>query len=70
VCSSDLNGEVSTFGSFSYNNNQVQLKGIMFSDTEILNTTISNTLSVTTQWGQIDTHDSIQCKNFTLHKTY
>lgn len=65
-----VNGEISTFGSFTYNNNQVELKGVMFTDTEVLNTTVQNTLQVTAQWSQTDTHDSIQCKNFTLHKTY
>ena len=65
-----VNGEVSTFGSFTYNNNQIELKGVMFTDNEVLNTTIQNTLQVTAQWSQTDTHDSIQCKNFTLHKTY
>jgi hypothetical protein len=64
------NGEISTFGSFQYNNNQIQLIGFMFTDVESFNTTIQNSLEVTAKWGQIDSDDSIQAKSFTLHKTY
>jgi hypothetical protein len=65
-----VSGKISCFGSILYTDNQGQLKGMMFSSVEALDTTIPNTLSITAQWGQTEIHDSIQCKNFTLHRTY
>lgn len=64
---------IATGGTFMYTKNaSTNFEGTNFS-TEIttgFDTTISNTLSITAQWGQSNTGDSIYSEIFTLNKTY
>jgi hypothetical protein len=48
------------------------LKGVSFSlvNNTTFDTTISNTLDITAEWGQADAADQIYSANFVLHKTY
>ena len=42
----------------------------MFQDSEVINTTVDNTLDVTVEFNVLNTGDSIQAKNFVLRRTY
>lgn len=64
---------IATGGAFMYTKNaSTNFEGTNFSTetTTGFNTTISNTLSITAQWGQTNTGDSIYSEIFTLNKTY
>lgn len=63
-------GDVLTNGNFAYNRNTGGLEGYVFQDTEVIDTTSDNTLSVTVQWGQAKTQDTIYSSSFVLYKTY
>ena len=64
---------IATGGTFMYTKNaSTNFEGANFSTetTTGFDTTISNTLSITAQWGQTNTGDSIYSEIFTLNKTY
>jgi hypothetical protein len=64
---------IATGGTFMYTKNaSTNFEGTNFSTetTTGFDTTISNTLSITAQWGQANTGDSIYSEIFTLNKTY
>jgi hypothetical protein len=65
--------KIASGGAFFYTKNaSTAFEGINFS-TETstgFNTTISNTLAITAQWGQANAGDSIYSEIFTLNKTY
>lgn len=63
-------GSINTNGNFAYTRNTGGLEGYVFQDTTILNTTISNMLDITVEWGQAKTQDQIYSSNFVLFKTY
>ena len=63
-------GSMCTNGNFAYNRNTGSLEGYVFQDVETFDTTISNTLDITAEWGQAKTQDQIYSANFVLHKTY
>ena len=60
-------------GQYSYNQNaNTQLDGSNFAlvSNTTFNTTISNSLTITGQWGLANINNSIQSQNFVLTKTY
>ena len=60
-------------GQYSYNQNaNTQLDGINFAliSNTTFNTTITNTLTITAQWGLANAANSIQSQNFVLQKVY
>lgn len=60
-------------GQYSYNQNaNTQLDGSNFAlvSNTTFNTTITNTLTITAQWGLAKVDNSIQSQNFVLSKTY
>ena len=60
-------------GAFMYTKNaSANFEGTNFSTetTTVFDTTISNTLAITAQWGQTNAGDSIYSEIFTLNKTY
>jgi hypothetical protein len=60
-------------GQYSYNQNaNTQLDGVNFAlvSNTTFNTTITNTLTITAQWGSAKTDNSIQSQNFVLQKVY
>jgi hypothetical protein len=64
---------IATGGAFMYTKNaSTNFEGINFSteNTTTFDTTISNTLSITAQWGTANAGDSIYSEIFTLNKTY
>lgn len=64
---------IATGGTFMYTKNaSTNFEGTNFSTETItgFDTTISNTLSITAQWGSVDTGDSIYSEIFTLNKTF
>lgn len=64
---------IATGGTFMYTKNaSTNFEGTNFSTetTTGFNTTISNTLSITAQWGTANAGDSIYSEIFTLNKTY
>jgi hypothetical protein len=65
--------KIAAGGAFFYTKNaSTAFEGINFS-TETstgFDTTISNTLAITAQWGQANAGDSIYSEIFTLNKTY
>jgi len=64
---------IATGGAFMYTKNASNnFEGINFSteNTTTFDTTISNTLSITAQWGTANAGDSIYSEIFTLNKTY
>ena len=64
---------IATGGTFMYTKNaSTNFEGTNFSTetTTGFDTTISNTLSITAQWNQTNTGDSIYSEIFTLNKTY
>lgn len=65
--------KIATGGTFFYTKDASNtFEGTNFSTETItgFNTTISNTLSITAQWGTASTGDSIYSEIFTLNKTY
>lgn len=63
-------GEIKTNGNFIYNRNTGSYIGIAVGDTQIFDTTVSNTLDITVEWDQEDTSDSIIAKQLILYKTF
>ena len=64
---------IATGGTFMYTKNaSTNFEGTNFSteNTTTFDTTISNTLSITAQWGTANAGDSIYSEIFTLNKTY
>ena len=64
---------IATGGTFMYTKNaSTNFDGTNFSTetTTGFDTTISNTLVITAQWGSVDTGDSIYSEIFTLNKTF
>jgi hypothetical protein len=64
---------IATGGAFMYTKDaSTNFEGINFSteNTTTFDTTISNTLSITAQWGTANAGDSIYSEIFTLNKTY
>lgn len=60
-------------GQYSYNQNaNTQLDGVNFAlvSNTTFNTTITNTLTITAQWGLANVANSIQSQNFILQKVY
>jgi len=70
IVSIGTTGSVKTNGNFIYNRNTGTYEGVAFNDTEVLDTTINQTLDVLVQWNQESTADSIFSHQFVLHKTY
>jgi hypothetical protein len=65
--------KIASGGTFFYTKNASNtFEGTNFSTETItgFNTTISNTLAITAQWGQANAGDSIYSEIFTLNKTY
>lgn len=65
-----VTGDVLTNGNFAYNRDTGTLEGVVFQDSEVIDTTSDNTLEVTVQWGQAKTQDTIYSSSFVLYKTY
>lgn len=65
-----VSGTVLTNGNFAYNRDSLSLEGYVFQDSQTIDTTSDNTLSVTVQWGQAKTQDTIYSSSFVLYKTY
>lgn len=63
-------GEVKTNGNFIYNRNTGSYIGVALGDTQIFDTTISNTLDITVEWDQEDASDSIIAQQLLLYKTF
>ena len=60
-------------GQYSYNqNSNTQLDGVNFAlvSNTTFDTTITNTLTITAQWGLENINNSIQSQNFVLQKVY
>jgi hypothetical protein len=60
-------------GQYSYNQDaNTQLDGVNFAivSNTTFNTTITNTLTITAQWGLANINNSIQSQNFVLQKVY
>lgn len=63
-------GSIKTNGNFIYNRNTGDYIGVAFNDTEVLDTTIDQTLDITVQWNQENTSDAIFSHQFVLYKTF
>tara|TARA_R110001632_G_C11200683_1_gene403154 strand:+ start:86 stop:616 length:531 start_codon:yes stop_codon:yes gene_type:complete len=63
-------GVIKTNGNFIYNRNSGSYIGLALGDTEVFDTTVSNTLDITVEWGQEDVTDSITVQQFILYKTF
>ncbi len=63
-------GTVKSNGNFIYNRNTGSYVGIAFNDTEVLDTTIDQTLDITVQWNQRSSSDIIFTHQFVLYKIY
>ena len=63
-------GSICTNGNFAYNRDTGSLEGFVFQDVQAIDTTASNTLDITVEWGQAKTQDQIYSANFVLFKTY
>ena len=63
-------GSVKTNGNFIFNRNTGDYIGVAFNDTEVLDTTIDQTLNITVQWNQENASDAIFSHQFVLYKTY
>ena len=60
-------------GQYSYNQNaNTQLDGVNFAlvSNTTFDTTITNSLTITAQWGLANAANSIQSQNFVLNKTF
>jgi hypothetical protein len=65
--------EIAAFGQFTYSKNSGnQFEGIDFVsiNNSTFDTTVSNTLDVTAQWGTASASNSINTESFVLNKTY
>jgi len=65
--------QISTSGRFLYNknsNNAPESVGFSALNNTTFNTTISNTIEVTSQWGSASTQNSIQTDMFNLYRIY
>lgn len=65
--------EIFANGCFSYNRNaNTSFEGVNFAfiQNSVFDTTISNTLIITAQWGSAKIENSIYSQNFTLNKIY
>ena len=65
-----VTGEIKTNGNFVYNRDTGSYIGKVLGDTEVLDTTVANTLDITAEWGQEDTSDSIVVQQLILYKTF
>lgn len=65
-----VSGEIKTNGNFIYNRDTGTYTGKALGDIEVFDTTISNTLDITAEWGQEDSNDSILVQQFILYKTF
>ena len=63
-------GSIVTNGNFAYNRDSGSLEGFVFQDVQTIDTTVSNTLDITVEWGQAKTQDQIYSSNFVLYKVY
>ena len=63
-------GTICTNGNFAYNRDTGSLEGFVFQDVQAIDTTASNTLDITVEWGQAKAQDQIYSANFVLYKTY
>lgn len=63
-------GSIKTNGNFIFNRNTGDYIGVAFNDTEVLDTTIDQTLDITVQWNQEDVSDAIFSHQFVLYKTF
>ena len=63
-------GVIKTNGNFVYNRDTGSYIGKSLGDTEVLDTTVANTLDITAQWGQEDASDSIVVQQLILYKTF
>jgi len=63
-------GEIKTNGNFVYNRDTGSYIGKALGDTEIFDTTVTNTLDITAEWGQEDASDSIVVQQLILYKTF
>lgn len=63
-------GTVKSNGNFIYNRNTGSYVGVAFNDTEILDTTIEQTLDILVQWNQRSSSDIIFTHQFVLYKIY
>lgn len=63
-------GVIKTNGNFIYNRDTGSYIGLALGDTEVFDTTVSNTLDITVEWGQEDVTDSITVQQFILYKTF
>ena len=70
IASLGASGSIVTNGNFAYNRNTGSLEGFVFQDTQPIDTTVSNTLDITVEWGQAKNQDEIYSANFVLFKTY
>lgn len=70
VRSVGVSGSIVTNGEFKYNRDTGSYEGVVFNDTEPIDTTISSTLDITVEWGQAKTQDQIYSTSFTLHKNF
>lgn len=70
IASIGASGEICTNGNFAYNRNAGSLEGFVFQDVQPIDTTVSNTLDITVEWGQAKNQDEIYSANFVLFKTY
>ena len=70
VAAIGASGTMCTNGNFAYTRNTGGLEGYVFQDVETFDTTVSNTLDITVEWGQAKTQDTIYSANFVLHKVY
>ena len=62
-------GTICTNGNFAYTKtNDKKVQGYVFQDVQPIDTTVSNTLDITIEWGQINT--DIFSANFVLYKVY
>ena len=70
VAAIGASGTMCTNGNFAYTRNTGGLEGYVFQDVETFDTTVSNTIDITVEWGQAKTQDTIYSANFVLHKVY
>ncbi len=63
-------GTVKSNGNFIYNRNTGSYVGVAFNDTEVLDTTIDQTLDILVQWNQRSSSDIIFTHQFVLYKIY
>jgi hypothetical protein len=65
--------QIATSGRFSYNknsNNTPESVGFLALNSTTFNTTVSNTIAVTAQWGSANVLNSIETEIFNLYRIY